>query len=709
MSIRVALCGPVAAVLCVLPTTAAAAELPEADFFVSPQGNDTWSGTLPQTKPDGTDGPLATLAGARDAVRRLKARGPLVKPIQVLLRGGTYQIMAPVVFTSEDSGTADAPITYAAWPGEKPVISGGVLIGRWKKADGPLWTTVVRSVTASSWYPRQLFVDGRRCTPARIPNDDTFRAAGPGVPYKNRDAARRDPKTKISLHYQDNDLKPWANLHDAIVVVYHSWTTSRHRIKRLDTERRLVEFTAPSGWPMGWWEKNQRYYVECVGEGLDAPGEWYLDRDSGELTYYPRPGEDMTKAEVVAPAPEELLRLEGDAAAGEFVEHLRFEGLSFQHTGWRMPEAETVDGQAAASLTTAAVRASGARHCLFQRCEIARTGGYGLWMQNGCKNNRVDECHLHDLGAGGVRIGETSLPKDKPLQTEGNEVYNCFIHNGGNVYHAGVGVWIGKSSHNTIRHNEICDFCYTGVSVGWSWGYAPSSAHHNAIEYNHIHHLGWAQLSDMGGIYTLGVSPGTRLCHNLIHDVLSYSYGGWGLYTDEGSTDILLENNVVYRVKDGAFHQHYGKENLVRNNVLALSATYGQIRRSRQEEHRSFTIERNIIYADGVAMLGGNWSNGNYLLDSNCYWDASGQAPTFPGGLTFSEWQQKGQDTHSLVADPKFADPANYDFRLQPDSPAVKLGFKPIDTTSVGLVGPPQWVDLPKRIKRPTMIMPAKE
>jgi hypothetical protein len=542
-----------------------------------------------------------------------------------------------------------------------------------------------------------------------MPNEGFFRSAGPGVPYTDRGAARRDPKTKISIHYENEDLKPWSNLDDAIVVVYHSWTASRHGIESLDTEKRLVKFTAPSGWPMGYWEKNQRYYVEFVREGLDAPGEWYLDRATGQLTYYPRPDEDMTRAEVVAPGPEELLRLDGDPAAGKVVSHLNFEGLSFQHTGWTMPGAETVDGQAAAGLKTAAVHAFGAGNCTFKGCEIARTGGYALWLEGGSKDNRVQQCHIHDLGAGGVRLGETSLPDEPDLQTQRNEVYNCFIHNGGNVYHAGIGVWIGRSSHNSVHHNEISDFFYTGVSVGWSWGYAPSTAHHNRIEHNHIHHLGWGQLSDMGGIYCLGLSPGTRLCHNLIHDVLSYSYGGWGLYTDEGSTDILMENNVVYRVKDGAFHQHYGRENIVRNNVLALSATFGQIRRSREEDHISFTIEKNIIYGNGVPMLGGGWSNGNYRLEANCYFDASGQPPTFPGGLTLAQWQEKGHDARSIVADPGFVDPAGYDFRLKPDSPALGLGFQPIDVGTIGLEGPQEWVDLPKQVKRPRMLLPGEE
>jgi hypothetical protein len=287
-------------------------------------------------------------------------------------------------------------------------------------------------------------------------------------------------------------------------------------------------------------------------------------------------------------------------------------------------------------------------------------------------------------------------------------VENCFLHDGGKVFHAGIGVWIGRSSHNLVRHNEICDLLYTGVSVGWSWGYATTTAHHNTIERNHIHHLGWGQLSDLGGIYTLGDSPGTVLRANLIHDVLSYSYGGWGLYTDEGSTGIVLEDNIVYRVKDGAFHQHYGKENIVRNNVLSLSATRGQIIRSREESHRSFTLERNIVYYAQADLLGGNWKNGQYLLDSNLYWNASGKPVAFPGGLGLAQWQEKGQDRRSRTADPKFVDPSKGDFRLQPGSPALQIGFRPIDTGQIGLVGPKDWVDLPKRVARPAMKLPGE-
>jgi hypothetical protein len=206
----------------------------------------------------------------------------------------------------------------------------------------------------------------------------------------------------------------------------------------------------------------------------------------------------------------------------------------------------------------------------------------------------------------------------------------------------------------------------------------------------------------MGGIYTLGIQPGTVLRNNVIHDVLSYSYGGWGLYTDEGSTDIVMENNVVYLTKSGGFHQHYGKDNIVRNNILAFAAE-GEVIRSRQEEHNSFVFERNVVFQDKGPLLGGNWSNKKFSNDHNLYWRAGGEP--LLAGMTFAEWQEDmGQDKHSVVADPRFVSAAKRDFRLRSDSPALKLGFQPIDTSTVGLVGDKKWVDAPKKIQRPPTV-----
>jgi hypothetical protein len=262
-------------------------------------------------------------------------------------------------------------------------------------------------------------------------------------------------------------------------------------------------------------------------------------------------------------------------------------------------------------------------------------------------------------------------------------VSDCQIGDGGHIFHSAVGVWIGDSGHNRVVHNHIHDFYYTGVSVGWTWGYGKSNATHNIVEWNHIHDLGKGVLSDMGGIYTLGISPGTKLRYNLIHDVQSYSYGGWGIYPDEGSTHILIENNIVYRTKTGGFHQHYGRENLVRNNIFAF-AREGQIQRTRVEEHDSFIFQRNIVYWDTGPLLHGNWTEVRARFDRNCYWRVGGKCFDF-AGRKLEDWQALGQDRNSIMADPGFAAPKQGDFTLPPDSPAVvRLGFRPIDLSKVG-------------------------
>ena len=675
-------------------------------FYVSTQGNDNWSGKLNKPNAGRTDGPLATLGGARDAIRELKTRGPLTQPVQVWVSGRVYRIEKPFTLDPRDSGTQPCPVTYAAAPGERPIISGGRRITGWSKGEGPLWVADVPQARQGEWYFHQLFVNGARRTRARTPNEGYLLTEGPIEPLADRRKARGDASTKMGFRFKPGDIKPWPGLGDVNVFAYHSWTASLHWVASVDEASSVVRFTARSNWPIGYWEAKQRYTVENCRAALDAPGEWYLDRATGLLHYWPVAGEDPRQADVVAPVLGRLVEFQGEPELGLCVEHVTLRGLSFQHADWILDKSQPADGQGAAFQKDAALLLHGAQRCALEQCEIAHVGMYALWLRQGCQDNRIVQCHIHDLGTGGIRIGETFLPRDKARAADRNVVDNCFIHDGGHVFPAGHGVWIGRASHNTVRHCEICDFYYSGVSIGWSWGYAASTANHNTLEYCHIHDLGKGVLSDMGGFYTLGVSPGTRIANNVFHDVYSYSYGGWGMYTDEGSSHITMENNVVYNTKTGGFHQHYGRENVIRNNVLAFSKA-GQVIRSREEEHVSFTFERNIVLVDNALPLGGRWTNGNFKLDSNLYWNTTDEEMDF-SEWSFEDWQDEGHDAHSLVADPLFVDVKRYDFRVKPGSPAFKLGFKDIDTSEVGLYGEAEWTEPPTRIVRPPVSYPVK-
>jgi parallel beta-helix repeat protein len=244
---------------------------------------------------------------------------------------------------------------------------------------------------------------------------------------------------------------------------------------------------------------------------------------------------------------------------------------------------------------------------------------------------------MTDLGAGGVKIGH---------DTEATTVQDCVIERGGRLYAPAVGVWIGNSGHNVVAHNTIRDLFYTGISVGWTWGYGESKAIDNHIDYNDIRDIGQGELSDMGGIYTLGISPGTTVRGNRIDNVRARGYGGWGIYTDEGSTGILIENNVVTNTKTGGFHQHYGKENIVRNNVFAYASQDGQVIRSRQEDHLSFTFAHNVVLWKGTELLGGGWSNGHYAFGPNllCREDGAVNLPSGDQGSVVLKSLNLGAD-----------------------------------------------------------------
>jgi len=676
----------------------------EITYYVAQAGNDAWSGTLPEPNETGTDGPFACVGRAQQAIRQLRADGKLSKPVTVRIRG-VHRLSQPIVFTPGDSGTAECPVTYTAYPGETPVLSGGRVITGWRKGDGELWTVQLPEVKSGAWYFRQLFIDGRRARRARSPNEGYLHVEALVDPKPNA----RWNEGVDRFRFKPGDIRPWHDLDNVEVVVFHSWNTSRVRIAEVDEQEHVVRFTGPTIFRPLAWDPDQRYYVENASELLDSPGEWYLDQTTGTLSYWPLEGEDMSRVEVVAPLLDELVRFEGDADAGKLVEHLHLVGLSLQHADWTLPQTGYGDPQAAVTVP-AVVSADGARQCAVRGCEIAHVGTYGLWLRRGCKECRIEQNQIHDLGAGGVRIGEAKMAETDAAESSGNVVHNNYIHDGGYVYAAGVGLWLAQSSHNVISHNEIHSFDYSGMSVGWNWSDVPTRTLSNRIENNHVHHVVRGVLSDAGGIYTLGTQTGTVIRNNVFHDVWPYMGRpamAWGIYFDAGSNGLTVENNLVYHTLTGGIMNTGTHGNVVRNNIFALSAWHAAWRYTWAKEPAS-VVQRNIFYLTQGELFHEDGGRSDYRSkwDYNLYWRADGRELEFYGE-EFEDWQEKGVDRNSLVADPKFVDPAGLDFSLQPDSPALKLGFEPIDVSNCGLVGPPEWVDLPKKAQFPPTVLPS--
>lgn len=676
-------------------------------LYVKTNGNDNWSGTLKSPNKNKTDGPLASLAGARDRLRQIKQKINLNEPVLIIIGDGKYFVQKPIEFGPEDSGIGKFPVVYQAENNGKAAISGGRPIKGFEQWKNGIWRTFIPEVASNQWYFEQLFVNDARATRARTPNKFFSYLLYVKEEFLDGKDAKTAKRAIQKVLLREKDFKILANLQpqelkDVNFIVYHSWDITRRFISSLDTNENALITEGKPMKPWNPWKTNNPYCLENFLAALDQPGEWFLSRD-GWLYYKPREKEKMETAEVFAPVSEKLITINGKSEDGKFVSNITFKGLKFEHSQWIISPGGFEPAQAAANLE-AAIQIDDAKNIVFENCELFHIATYAIWFRKDCQNNTIRHCYFSDLGAGGIRIGETSTPKNEAMLTKNNLVENNILLHTGMMFPCAVVIWIGHSPLNQILHNEIGDAYYTGISVGWRWGYAESVAKSNVVAFNHVHHLGWGIMSDMGGIYTLGPSQGTVVTNNVFHDVYSYSYGGWGMYTDEGSTGILFENNLVYNTKSGNFHQHYGKENIVRNNILAFSKEK-QLQASRAEEHLSFIFERNIVYYKTGKLLDGNWDKVQFIMASNCFYNIVGAEIKFVG-KTLQQWQEMGKDKGSIIADPLFVDGEHYDFRLKRGSPVFKLGFKPFDYSKAGVYGDKDWIKRTKINYPPLEIAP---
>lgn len=634
--------------------------------------------------------PYPTLEAARDGLRLLKRNG-LKSAARVLIAPGVYRLAKPLLFTPEDSGTKECPIAWTGLAG-RPVISGGRVIAGWREGEingVKCWQAELPDVRAGKWWFTQLFVNGRRRLSARLPKQGFYRFAG--VPEAE---AQRDPGAifhgAMSALFQPGEIKAFRNLADITAVVPDHWYENHLRIDKVDEALHTIHFATKgySRFSRDETGKHTRFRLDHVLEACTDPGEWCLDRAGGTLSYIPLPGESMEKTLVEAPLLDHLLSIEGDTLDPEKrVRNLRFEFLDFRQADWELPR-DNAGALQSAFQAPAAVRLVGAEDCALYGCHVSQVAGWAVEVLRGCRRNRIAACALYDLGGGGVKIGPEgglerswvdgshgafrgmdhlaygwgpcredrggALAGRNRVASSATTVSDCSIHDGGIIFHSAVGIWVGDASRNRILHNHIYNFSYSGISCGWTWGFAPAYTHDNRIEGNHIHGIGHGILSDMGAIYTLGRQAGGTIARNFIHDVHSYGYGGWGIYTDEGSSWLTIEDNVVCHTKCGGFHQHYGRDNIVRRNIFA-DAIENQVQVTRRQMVRALIFENNLAQGAGNGALwqGGGWQHSR--IDRNIYAADIGRPGHFCD-MTWEVWQKNGSDRNGRFIDAMLLD-----------------------------------------------------
>jgi parallel beta-helix repeat protein len=636
------------------------------DIFVSPKGNDSASGKA--------SWPLATL----DAALKKAGEGATIH-----LDEGIYRISRPIEIKASGISIVGAGMG-------RTFISGAKRLPNFKEYAKGIWYIDLSDEGFGFGTTRQLFVNGRRAVLARTPNGiECFKTKGGAETIVDTVASRNAPRQGLAVGSIDLDAEQMKALDGVrksaplglVITLLHKWDVTKRFVWSIDDAKSKIYFAENIQKPWNRvWEVSQ-FYLEGDRSFLDNAGEYFYDEDEKRIYYIPRDGEDIEDSFAEIPATRQFLKIEDSR-------NISFRDMTFEYSSlplsWR-----GLDPSQGAAASDASIMISSSKGISFTDCEIAHTGNYGIWFREGCEECEVRSCLIHDLGIGGVKIGSMNL--SDPL-TRNVTVDNCIIRDGCHDIECGEGVIIFHSSDNKITHNEICDFYYTGVSVGWVWGYTPSPAKRNSIEYNHIHHIGWGLLSDMAAVYTLGLSEGTVVSHNVIHDILSYGYGGWGLYTDEGSTGITMEDNLVYRCKSGGFHQHYGENNIIRNNIF-INQYQAQLEATRVEDHNSFDFVSNIVCYTGGAMWGHSWNKVHFTADKNLYWHFGGEVSF--NGLTLKQWRDStGKDLHSIIADPKFVNISTGDFRMRNSKALRRIGFKQFNWTEAGVYGSESWKKL---------------
>jgi hypothetical protein len=587
------------------------AEIPT--IWVSPDGNDNNPGT--------SDLPMKSILMAQRRVREMRRLNDLSlnEGIEIILRGGTYQLDEPLLFRPEDSGSPESVTIFKAAPGEEPIISGGIPVIDWEKAGnvkglpisarGKIWMADAPIIGGRRLEFRQLWVNGKKA----------IRASSLDKEPLNRILSVDKGNEAFWIAIPEFD---WDKKDQLEFVIHQWWAIAILRVKNIEKvgEKAKITFYQPESriefehpWPAPFIDAskskngNSAYYFTNTIGLLDQPGEWYEDINAGKVYYWPRQDESMTTAQVIVPSLETLVKING--TLDNPVTYINFEGIRFEHTSWNRPsEMGHVPLQAGMSLLDAyklrkpgtpdkaglenqawlerqkaCVQVSNSGHINFKRCRFSHLAATGIDFISGTSNDIVEGCILSDIAGTGIQMGffgdaafEAHLPYNPADVREvchNETIENNLITDCTNEDWGCVGISVGFARGINIKHNEVSYVNYSGICVGWGWTKTINCMRDNLIHANNIHHFA-RQMYDVGGIYMLSAQPNTEISNNSIHYLEKAPYAHdpdhfQYIYLDEGSSYIRAVNN--WTEKDKFFSNTPGPGNEWSNNGPQVS------------------------------------------------------------------------------------------------------------------------------------------
>ena len=553
------------------------------EIWISPKGSDFNDGTR--------QSPKATLTSALRQARewRRTEDNRIQGGITIYVEGGTYAFHEPVFIRPEDSGTKESPTIIRSVGDEKVILSGGISIKGWKK-QGKVWVADVPAFNGRPLDFRQLWVNGKKAVRARDVEDFEKMNRICSVDEKNEILYVPAVSIRRLIDNKGNLKAKYAEM-----VLHQMWCVANLRIRSVEVQgdsaairfhqpESRIQFEHPWPRPMVTTDgHNSAFYLTNARELQDVPGEWYHDIDARKVYYYPREGEKMQEAEVIVPAVETLVRVEG--TLDRPVCHIRFEKITFSYTTWMRPSEKghvplqagmyltdgyridpkmqrnylnhPLDNQGWLGRPAAAVRVVAARQIDFERCRFEHLGSTGLDYEEAVQGGVVRGCLFRDIAGNGLLVGsfspaahETHLPYDPADRREvctQQQINNCYFTEIGNEDWGCLAIAAGYVRDVNIEHNEISEVPYSGISLGWGWTQTVNCMRNNRVHANLIHHYA-KHMYDVAGIYTLGSQPKSYVTENCVHSIYKPGYvhdpNHWFyLYTDEGSSFITVRDN----------------------------------------------------------------------------------------------------------------------------------------------------------------------